>query len=183
MKRCVVVLVAVCALWGIGSVHALQPADLGMDVSSLGDGWRYERAAPVGGPLETWEHRHTLFGPDGARAMILVYDIGQTISERGSEWDTLLDWLSLYAGYHAFGAQDDPNFGFDDMSSVPGGIDDAIREEYVDDYGEPFGYGLYAITDTRLAIMVIVEGAVNGLTGVAATDYIAGLYLAALSGQ
>lgn len=162
-----------------GAASQQQPATL--DISEWGDGWRQEVALPVGGPLEMWESRNTLFGPDGARVMILVYDIGTTITERGNEWKFLLDLLSVYAGVHAFGAESDPTFGTRSTATLPEHVDDAVRNEYIDDYGAPFGYGLYAPSNTSLGVMVIVEGTVNGLTGVAAADYVAGLYFAALS--
>jgi hypothetical protein len=47
----------------------------------------------------------------------------------------------------------------------------------------PLGYGIYASAHTKVAILIVVEGTVNGLTGVAATDYVAGLYFAALSAE
>ena len=181
MKRLLIALVVLWSLAGNGHAYAVQLVDVEIDVSSLGDGWRYEQSAPSGGPLETWVARHVLLGPDGSRVLILVHDIGQTISERGYEWDQLIDRLSIYAGYHAFGMESETDPGISDLSGVPEGTDDAVRDEYIDDYGEPLGYGIYAFSDTSIAIMVIVQGTVNGMTGVAATDYMAGLYFSALA--
>jgi len=178
MKRLLAVLMICVLVFPIG-----VRADATMDIADLGEGWRYEISAPTGGPLETWESRHTLFGPDGARVLMFVHDIGDSISDRGYEWSQLLDRLSIYAGYHAFGLESDPNPGVSNLTGVPEGTADAVRDEYIDDFGEPLGYGIYAIDGTRIAIMVIVEGTVNDLTGVAAADYVAGLYFATLSDQ
>ena len=45
------------------------------------------------------------------------------------------------------------------------------------------GVSQFGAYDLQVGFVIVSEGTINGLTGVAATDYVAGLYFAALSGQ
>jgi len=157
--------------------------DTEIEVESFGSGWAVDIRESTGTSQNPWRKHQAFLGPNGSRVLIHTFDIGESITDRSAGWALLQRSLSDYVGQHALPAEFSSDFGSVDDTGVPDGVADAMRSEYVDIYGQPLGYGIYASAHTKVAILIVVEGTVNGLTGVAATDYVAGLYFAALSAE
>lgn len=150
--------------------------DTEIPVTEIGDEWTAEYKESTGTTQNPWRKRLAFFGPDGNRVLVLAFGIGDSIDERAFKWDEILAAYDLSRGGTLMGMSD---------KALPAPLadetSDAIRRENLDIFGRFVGVGAYAFSDHPIAIVVIVQGKVNELEGVTATDYIAGLYFAALS--
>lgn len=178
MKRCVVI--ALIALVLIPASIAAQddPADV-MDVTvpadAIGDGWSL--ASNEEGGSNPWDQKLIYYGPAGASVVIEVYEFVGTLSGITMTWQFVdLRWRDQ--------SRMPERADFFENWPYPEGCSDARRAEGNDaDNGQRVGHSLYGSVDDLIAIIVRTEGPVNDKTGALATDYIAGLYFAALSAQ
>ena len=186
MKRLMLTAMLVVITLALPVATAAQtsgPADTEVPVDTFGDGWSAEFKESTGTTQNPWRKRSVFLGPNGSRVMVLAFNIGDSIADRSAGWERMKGSLSGYVGQHALLADVSGPLGSAAETPPPNGVSDWVRSEFIDAFAQPVGYGIYAIDGTRIAIMVIVEGAVNDLTGVAAADYVAGLYIAALSAE
>lgn len=176
MKRWFLALAVLIAIGSPVASLSQDPEINRMDISAFGEGWRYEVSDTNEPNFQPWTIRHAIFGPDGSRVLVLEYEIGTTITDRGKGWEAMRGYLSIYAGYQALDAARNDDFGVSSTSGLPSGVEDSMRNVSTDDYGEPVGYGIYAFTGSSVAAMVVVEGTIDGLFGVEAADFIVGLW-------
>jgi len=181
MKRLMLV-VAVFALLAI-PVTAVRSEGPLVEPDSFGEGWSIEvteQAAPADG---SWRTRLAYFGPNGNRAMILVYDLGDGISARAEDWNAVMSAMTIYSGATTEMINEADTTVPDGIDGISGVASDAIRFACLDEYGRVCGASAYAAASHPVAIIVRVDGTVNDRTDLAATDYVAGLYFAALSAE
>lgn len=126
--------------------------------------------------------RKTVYvGPEGASVILESYHLP------GGMFDSALRVQMMLISWrvHASGsAPDGTEVPLVTDVSPPNGVTDASRSEWIDPAKSvPIGYSIYGIQAANVLMVIRTEGTVNGLTGVAAADYVAGLYFAALSDQ
>ena len=154
-----------------------------VDANTLGDGWELSSNQAGGSALNPWDRRLIYYGPSGASLVIEAFTLDDSMSLLTEKFRSLyVAWIM-----QAFDIAED-----DSTVPVMNQTEDADLEDVSDVYridgtnadnALPIGFGFYGSLTHQIVITIHVEGTVNGLTGVAATDYVAGLYFAALSGQ
>ena len=181
MKRLMFVVLAALLL-----TPTISSADTNaeIDPGAIGEGWALGSSGPKGGLVLPLARKLVYVGPSGSTIVLQSLDIGASLAQ------TYVLYGTVYRAWSEEAI---------DIASTPDGLPDVVDTEWIDapdfvtdqmqvegataNSGLPQGYGLYGSIDLRTIALIRVEGTVNGLTGVAATDYVAGLYFAALSGQ
>jgi hypothetical protein len=152
-----------------------------IEPSSIGEGWSLESSGRKGGLDRPWAHLTVYVGPAGSVITIEAHSLGEGLAGMSAQFISAHDaWRRGSAALHT------PSLGTPEVVKVewaelPPTVTDAMRVGGTDDVtGQPVGYGLYGSIDGRVVVIIRAVGAVNGLTGVPAADYVAGLYFAAL---
>lgn len=179
MRIRVALAVIVLAITFTPGIITAQTSEIAADV--FGDGWSVEVSEQEDPPDGSWRKRIAFFGPNGNRALILIYDLGDSISDRSTDWSAVMNAFVIYSGGTAEQVAASDTTVPDGIESVTGDLSDTIRFGCLDAYGRECGTSAYAFAEYPVALIVRIDGTVNDLTGVAATDYIAGLYFAALN--
>lgn len=180
MKRLIlVVFVLFLAAPSIGSAqitYELAGAKTVVPAEMIGEGWELFDNEVGGSVASGWDRRLTYFGPAGASVVIEATELGDSIHGMAEAWvDLALD---------VFERNSPVDFETTDAAIDHEAISDTVALEGSDPAtGQPVGVCLYGSLSERIAVVIRTEGTVNELTGVAASDYIAGLYFAALSGE
>lgn len=178
MKRLLAVLMICVLVCPMGAHADGNPV---VKAETFGDGWSVEVTSLDDPADSSWAVRYAYFGPNGNRAMILVYELGDSIVDRSRDWDAVKIAMTVYSGAteEMIEAADPSVTGI----AAADFASDALRFACLDLYGRVCATSAYASSQHPVALIVRVDGAVNELTDIAATDYVAGLYFAALSGQ
>ena len=150
--------------------------------AEIGEGWAISSSGPPENQLLAWSFRTVYTGPEGASIVISTIELGASIGAVSLNWNKAQSFWETMAE-REIGASDSVKEGR--ANKMPEGIaTDAFAAIGTDPYtGQEAACALYGSLPKATAITVLIKGTVNGLTGVAATDYVAGLYFAALSGQ
>lgn len=186
MKRCVVI--ALIALVLIPASIAAQsvPAvvmDVTVPADAIGDNWTiaYEESS-TGYPMP-WDRQIIYGGPGGARVTVWVLGLGVGLEWVSGSWSRLTDfWVEEAIARTAVEDPKAASFRDDRERTIDS---DLLIDSNVVELAGPITIGVaqYGAYDLQIGMLIVTEGTVNGLTGIAATDYIAGLYFAALSAQ
>jgi hypothetical protein len=155
-----------------------------IDPASLGDGWQLSVSERQGGLTLPWAHRTVYVGPSGSTIVIQAVTIGASIAQISATYSSVNTAWSSEAVKVAATDTGLPDLDESDWTDAPKSVTDMKRVEGVNKTNGLFvGSGLYGSLAGEVVILIRTEGTVNGLTGVAATDYVAGLYFAALSAE
>lgn len=157
--------------------------DTVVPVEAIGTGWELAHSEASESRMNVWNFRANYDGPDGARIEISAIYLGETLGSVVLRWGNARQFFATTAEREAI--VPDPlaeGIGHGDIA-LPDGASDGLRIE--GSHRESHlttGIGLYGSLAGRVAIVVVAMGTVNGLAGVPAADYIAGLYFAAQAG-
>lgn len=153
---------------------------------SIGEGWAITHEEQSAGYPMPWDRQTVYGGPEGARATVWVLDLGFGLEWVSGSW-------SRMSAFWVENATAETGIADPTTASILVQNTDAVIHDDVTDRkcvegadaatSATISVCLYGSYEFRVGVMVIVEGTVNGLTGVAATDYVAGLYFAALSAE
>jgi opacity protein-like surface antigen len=151
---------------------------------SISDGWTVIQEEESPGYPSPWDRQIVYGGPEGSRVTVWLLELGTGLEWVSGSWGRLTAfWIEQ--AIRETGIADPAtatllteHVGVDAEGTVS---DTKTVEGTNSASGAPIAVSQYGSYDLRFAIVVIAEGTVNGLTGVAATDYVAGLYFAALS--
>jgi hypothetical protein len=183
MKRLFLAILLIACLVGETAVQADDsPAVLAAE--TIGAGWMLVEHAEPGNSLSTWKKLTRYDHPDGSVVAIWLIELGDSIGALESNWGAARLFYGATAEREAV-VPDPLSEGISAADvALPDGVSDGIRIEGLGRTNQDTtGAGLFGSLEHRVAIVVLTEGTVNDLTGVAAADYIAGLYFAALSDQ
>lgn len=183
MKWLIVVMLALIAPTGAHAQITYEQAEATtvVDAESLGDGWGLASERIGGSGSQPWDRQLIYYGPAGSSVVIEAHALDKSLSLLTMEFrQILVDWTVA-----AFDVAGDPSTVpvLNQSADVPiAAMSDAYRVEGQNPgTANAVGFALYGSFDHLIVVTVRVEGAVGGVTGVAATDYVAGLYFAALS--
>lgn len=177
MKRLLVLLLALFALLApVANAETVLPAD------ALGDGWNITESGPPENSLSQWDVKTVYADASGNTVTIWTIDLGGNLDTISTQWPAARLFFAATAERSA--VVPDPltdGIGRQDRD-LPNAATDGLRTEGASRAtNATAGIGLYGSAGERLAIVVLVEGTVNDMTGITATDYVAGLYFAALA--
>jgi opacity protein-like surface antigen len=183
MKWLVVVLLFAAMSAGASAQITFEQAqaETVIDAATFGSGWEIASNEVGGSQANPWDRRLIYYGPAGASIVVEAYHLQGGMFDSSLRVQMLLISWRVYASGSAPDGTDVP---MDTDASPPDGVTDASRSEWIDPTkNAPIGYSIYGIQAANVLMVIRTEGTVNGLTGVAATDYVAGLYFAALSAE
>ena len=187
MKR----LMMLIALVGMMSAPTMATAqsipEAAMSVSvpaeSIGDGWAITYQEKSSGYPSPWDQQIIYGGPEGARVTVWVVGLGYGINWVSGSWVRLTEfWIDEAVKFTNIDDPEKASYLDDEDWTIES---DLVTDRKAVESNGPIVVGVaqYGAYDLQIGLLVVAEGTVNGLTGVAATDYVAGLYFAALSGQ
>ena len=157
----------------------LVPAD------EIGEGWTITYEGESSGYPSPWDRQIIYGGPEGARVTVWLLGLGAGLEWVSGSWGRLTEfWIA--EATKLTGVDDPETASILAMGDRERDIktDLMVDTKAIETDGPiVIGVSQFGAYDLQIGLLIVAEGTVNGLTGVAATDYVAGLYFAALSGQ
>lgn len=187
MKRIVMALFVLVALSGMNS--AAQEGNvvdvITLDASEIGDGWTLTHTESFDLWPREWERHDQYGGPAGSRITVWSTSLGANLGQVAMQWDIQEQyWTYIVAEQLGIESPTSELIETGTLTQMfPGIVTDAKGVEDVPEGSFGKAVSLYGSYDLRIGVIILVEGTVNDLTGVAAADYVAGLYFAALSAE
>jgi len=188
MRRTLLALIALMLLWPLSATaqeatpSATALSSLLPTANEIGDGWS-EAPDAAGVNLRGLDGSTASYvGPDGARLLLGVADMASGITARAEDWETLTSTWKSWADYYAqTGVKRTEWVDVDPADAVqlspPDGTADAlVVETQLVYFAMPCAVGLYAL-DSGPAVLIVVEGKVNGATGTEAIESILALII------
>lgn len=189
MKRTILAALVLMLVVSVGVNAQSVPAvvmDVAVPADSIGDGWAITHEEESAGYPMPWDRQISYGGPEGARVTVWLLGLGYGLEWVSGSWGRMTAFWSDIATRET-GIGDPVNAS---LFTEHVGVDiDAVVTDTKGVSGTrtagavPIAVCQYGAYDVQIGVIVLVEGSVNELTGVAAADYIAGLYFAALSDQ
>jgi opacity protein-like surface antigen len=188
MKRWfVVVLIAVLLAPMMASAQSIPAVvmEVVVPADAIGAGWDVSRDVASAGYPEPWDRQIVYGGPEGARVTVWLLGLGFGLTWVAGSWGRMRA-LWMETATHETGIADPETESIlrcpAAIAHIPGDPTDRACVELYGDAGN-LAVALYGSYNVKIGVLILAEGVVNGLTGVAAADFVAGLYFAAMSGQ